>query len=175
MKVREPFQEGFFTDMPPNHVPEHQALAVAHRLGRRGGPAAELHQREVRTSGDIRELLEGRATVERVLRPMFCEEMIGHIGREPLGPVATVFGHRRRVAPPSVEDLVGIAAREHPGKADDLGTEQGEPGHSVACIPEVLDEGETFEGVGREHRFVEEEGALRRGRVAIGEARVLLS
>ena len=64
---------------------------------------------------------------------------------------------------------MGIGAVEDEGQADDLGAEEGEGGHAVARLPEVLHQGELGVGIGSEQVAVEGQVVRRGVKVAPGQ------
>ena len=104
-----PLLEGVITDAAANHVPQHQALTVSHRLGGTRVATTKLSQRKIEALLNIgSELLQHIASVLGPPALTFLHQVIGEIGGESFAPVAARIIDVHRVPPPVVEDLVRI-------------------------------------------------------------------
>ena len=102
----------------------------------------------------VRIFLENGQTVFRPAIPLFLDEMIGKIGRQPLCPVALLILRKDAVSPPVVKDLMGIGRMEDKREADDLRSQEGKRGHSKTRLPEVFHKGEFSVGIGTDELLV---------------------
>ncbi len=144
----------------------HQHLAVADGLGGRAVAAAELGEREVASAGHVVAVLLDRVAPVRCARPaLFLDQVVGEIRGEALAPVARPVVDEDAVAPPVVQDLVGIRAGEDEREANDARPEQRERRHAVAGLPEVLDERELRVGIRPEESPVHRQ--VLRGRIQV--------
>ena len=166
----QPFDEEFVTQPQAQHVKQHQCLAVAHRLGGGAVAGAEPGERKVLPLAHVvGELLQRVPPVLRPLAALLLEQMVGEVGGQPLGPVAAVVVGVDAVAPPVVQDLVGIGAVQDERQPDHLRPEQGERGHAEAGLPEVLHQGELGIGVAPDQFFVHGEIAAGHIQVPVGQ------
>ena len=165
--------KGGVAQVAAQHVEQHQALAIADGLGRRAVAALKGLEREVLARLNIvRVGLEAVAAVGGPLALPLLEQMIRQVGRQALAPIARPVIDEDAVAPPVMQNLVGIGTLEDEGQANDLGAQQGEGGHAVARLPEILHQGKLGVGVGADEVAVEGQ-VIRRGvEIALGQLRV---
>ncbi len=153
----------------------HQYLAIADCLRRGAVARAKFGQWKIPPVLDeVPVSLQGIAPVLTPLPALLLHQVIRHVGRQALAPVAGVVVDEHRVAPPVVQDLVRIGRREDEREADDLRAEQRERRHAVAGLPEVLDQGELRVGVGADQVPIHLEVLGRRSQVAPRERLVVL-
>ena len=156
IEAPEPRDEGRVAQLEAQVVEEHGRLAVADRLAGLAVAPAELVEREVPFGSDmVRVGLEAVAAVGRPLALPLLQQMVCEIGGETLAPVAGARIDIDAVAPPVVQHLVGVGGGDDEGQAQDLRPEQGEGGHAVAGLPEVLHQGELGIGIGTDQPAVE--------------------
>ena len=176
IKAPQPGQKGLIPQFQAQHMEQHQPLVVAHRLGGGVMAAAKIGQGKGPGFGDeIGKALQGRPAMLGALALLLLEQMIGQIGSQPFAPVALGIVWIDTVAPPVVEDLMGIGGMEDKGQPDDPGAQQGKGGHSIAALPEVLHQGEFGIGVGSQQAAIEIQimgGGLQ---IASGQGRVVLA
>jgi len=154
-------------------VEDQRRLAVANRLADLAVTATELLQRKVPVGLDVVGIgLQQVAAIGCPPALPLAQQVVGEIGGEALAPVAAVFGHVNPVAPPVVQHLVGIGGGQDERQAQDSRSQQGEGGHPVAGLPEVLDQGELGVGVGPDQAAVEVQVFPRGGQVGGGKVRV---
>ena len=173
VEAREELPERVVAQRPAEGVEPHERAAVAHRFGGRAVTAAELGEREVLRGRDVvAVLLQRRAAVDRGLAALLLQQVVGQVGREPLGPVAARLVHEHRVAPPVVQDLVRVRRGEDEREADDLRAEQRERRHAVSGLPEILDEREFPVRIRPDELAVHLEVLRRRGEVLRAQRRI---
>ena len=149
------FEKQLVAEFDPQHVPEHEGLAIAHRLRCRRAARGELGQREIGFLGDIIAIARQHVlAVFGAAAVHFAEQVVGQIGRQPFAPVAAFVVWINAVAPPVVQQFMGVGRFEDEGETDHPGAEQGERGHAVAGFPEVLHQRELGEGIFAEQGLV---------------------
>src|SRR5258708_13310888 len=72
------------------------------------------------------------------LAALFSNEVVGEIGGQTLAPVAASKVDEYAVAPPVVQQLLGVGRMQDERKPDDLLAQEREGRHAVARLPEVL-------------------------------------
>jgi hypothetical protein len=176
VEERQRCQKRLITHRTAGHVEEHQTFSVAYGLRRRRLAGAEFGEWKILARGHhIRVFLERGAAVGGALAPLLGKEVIGHVGGQPLTPVAVFESHIDRVPPPVVKQFVGVRGGENPRESNDSWAEEGETGHPVPCFPEVLDQGKRGVGVGRQHSLVKVEVAGGSVQVALREGGVVIA
>ncbi len=95
--------------------------------------------------------------------------MVCQISSEAFAPIAQRGIDVDAVAPPVVDDFVGVGVVDDEGQADDLRAEQGEGGHAVTGFPEVFHQGELGVGIRPEQVGIEGEVALGGGQITFGQ------
>ena len=141
--------ERLVAELPAQHVKSHQRLAVTDGFGGGAVPGAELGERKIAAvANEIAVFLQRVAPVLRGLARLLLHQVVRHVGRQSFAPVAAGVIDEHRIAPPVVQNLVGIGGRQDEREANDHRSQQRERRHAVTGLPEVLDECELAVGVG---------------------------
>ena len=141
--------KGLIAELTAQHVKQHERLAVADRFCAGAVAGAERRQRQVLLLTHIVGVfLQHSAPVVNRLAALFLDQVIGQVAGQTLGPVAAVIVDIDTVAPPVMQDFVGIGRVQDKRETDDPRAEQGKGGHAVAGLPEVFHQGELAVGVG---------------------------
>ena len=158
--------EPCIADALAQHVPYHRALAIADSLGRCIVAGAEFTQWKIILRGHVvRHALQDIATVGTALAPLFLHQVIGQVGGEAFAPIPAANVDEDPVAPPIVQEFVGIRRGQNEWETDDLLTQQGEARHAVACFPKIFHQCELTVRIRTQQRVVHLQ--ILRGRVQI--------
>ena len=134
----------------------------------------EFFQREIVFGVHVVEVFHQLLKPVAVAFPLkLRKQMVGQVSGESFSPVAACRVDVNAVAPPVVQDFVGIRGFKDEGEADQARSQQGERRHGVTGFKGVFHHGELDKRISAEQFFVKRNVRARRFQIAVGEFRIL--